>query len=152
MKLSRNSFGRLVLGSADGTTHEGIVPVRAFGLSAPDYGIALMSADGKELQWIESLDTLPADSRGLIVEELAQREFIPEIRRIISVSSYATPSTWQVVTDRGTTSLILKSEDDIRRLRATGVLLIADSQGVHFLIRDRLALDPHSQKILKRFL
>lgn len=151
-ELSRNSFGQLVYAGAAGATHEGIVPVRAFGLSAPDYGIALMSADGKELQWIENLDTLPADSRGLIVEELAQREFTPEIRRIISVSSYATPSTWQVVTDRGTTSLILKSEDDIRRLRATGVLLIADSQGVHFLIRDRLALDPHSQKILKRFL
>ncbi|MDO8958296.1 MAG: DUF1854 domain-containing protein [Rhodocyclaceae bacterium] len=150
--LSRNSFGQLVYVGADGAAHEGIVPVRAFGLSAPDYGIALMSADGNELQWIESLDTLPADSRGLIVEELAQREFIPEIHRIISVSSYATPSTWQVETDRGATSLILKSEDDIRRLRTTGVLLIADSQGVHFLIRDRLALDPHSQKILKRFL
>jgi hypothetical protein len=158
MKLTRNSFGRLVLTSAAGAIHEGIVPVRAFGLSAPDYGIALMSASGKELQWIESLDTLPADSRGLIVEELAQREFTPEIRRIISVSSYATPSTWQVVTDRGATALILKSEDDIRRLRGTqgthnsGALMIADSQGVHFLIRDRLALDPHSQKILKRFL
>ncbi|MDP1958002.1 MAG: DUF1854 domain-containing protein, partial [Rhodocyclaceae bacterium] len=137
---------------ADGTAHENVVPVRAFGLSAPDHGLALMSAEGKELQWIESLDSLPPDSRDLIVEELAQREFIPEIRRIVAVSSYATPSTWQVVTDRGATSLILKSEDDIRRLRATGVLLIADSQGVHFLIRDRLALDLHSQKILKRFL
>ncbi|MDP1606958.1 MAG: DUF1854 domain-containing protein [Rhodocyclaceae bacterium] len=152
MKLARNSFGRLVFVGADGTAHENVVPVRAFGLSAPDHGLALMSAEGKELQWIESLDSLPPDSRDLIVEELAQREFIPEIRRIVAVSSYATPSTWQVVTDRGATSLILKSEDDIRRLRATGVLLIADSQGVHFLIRDRLALDLHSQKILKRFL
>jgi len=161
MKLTRNSFGRLVFVGADGTAHENVVPVRAFGLSAPDHGLALMSADGKELQWIESLDTLPADSRELIVEELAQREFIPEIRRIVSVSSYATPSTWQVETDRGATALILKSEDDIRRLRSTqgtqgthhsGMLMIADSQGVHFLIRDRLALDPHSQKILKRFL
>jgi hypothetical protein len=30
--------------------------------------------------------------------------------------------------------------------------MIADSQGIHYLIRDRLALDAHSQKILKRFL
>ncbi|MDI6747732.1 MAG: DUF1854 domain-containing protein [Rhodocyclaceae bacterium] len=153
--LSRNSFGRLVLVGANGTAHDGIVPVRAFGITAPDYGIALMSADGKELQWIESLDTLPEDTRSLIVAELAQREFVPEIRRIISVSSYATPSTWQVDTDRGETALILKSEDDIRRLRSTSyanALLIADSQGIHFLIRDRLGLDAHSQKILKRFL
>lgn len=150
--LTRNNFGRLVFVGADGTAHENVVPVRAFGLTAPDYGIALMSPDGKELQWIESLDALPEATRGMIVEELAQREFIPEIRRITAVSSYATPSTWQVVTDRGASSLVLKSEDDIRRLRGPGAVLIADSHGIHFLIRDRLALDAHSQKILKRFL
>jgi hypothetical protein len=150
--LSRNSFGRLVHVNAEGVTHEGVVPVRAFGISAPDYGIALMSTSGKELQWIESLDSLPEDSRSLIVEELSQREFIPEIQRIVSVSSYATPSTWQVDTDRGATTLILKSEDDIRRLRGPGALMIADSQGIHFRIRDHQSLDALSQKILKRFL
>jgi hypothetical protein len=69
--------------------------------------------------------------------------------------SFATPSTWQVETDRGPTELILKSEDDIRRLRGTRYpqgLLIADSNGIQFMIRDRSALDAHSQKILKRFL
>ena len=95
---------------------------------------------------------MPESARTLIVEELAQREFMPEIRRIVSVSSYATPSTWELETDRGATSLILKSEDDIRRLRGPGALLVADGQGIHFLIRDRKMLDAHSQKILKRFL
>ncbi len=150
--LTRNPFGRLVLTDADDVAHEGIVPLRAFAISAPDDGIALMSAEGKELQWIESLDTLPETTRALLVEELAQREFMPEIRRIATVSSYATPSTWQVNTDRGLTTLILKSEDDIRRLSGPGALLIADSQGIHFLIRDRKSLDAHSQRILKRFL
>ena len=150
--LVRNSFGRLVLTDANGAVHEGIVPVRAFAISAPDDGIALMSAEGKELQWIETLESLPEEVRGLIADELAQREFMPEIKRITMVSSYATPSTWQVETDRGPASLILKSEDDIRRLRGPGALLIADSQGIHYLIRDRKSLDAHSQRILKRFL
>jgi hypothetical protein len=150
--LSRNSFGRLVLVGADGMAHDGVTPVRAFAISAPDDGIALMSAEGKELQWIENLATLPDVTRALIVDELAQREFMPEIRRIVAVSSYATPSTWEVETDRGATSLILKSEDEIRRLKGPGALLIADSQGIHFMIRDRKMLDAHSQKILKRFL
>jgi len=150
--LSRNSFGRLVLVGADGTAHDGVIPVRAFAISAPDDGISLMSAEGKELQWIENLATLPETARALIEEELAQREFMPEIRRISSVSSYATPCTWEVETDRGATALILKSEDDIRRLKGPGALLVADSQGIHFLIRDRKMLDAHSQKILKRFL
>ena len=88
----------------------------------------------------------------LTSEELALRDFMPVIERILSVSSFATPSTWQVETDRGTTELVLKSEDDIRRLKGPGALLIADSQGIHFLIRDRKILDSHSQRILKRFL
>ena len=149
--LSRNAYGRLVYVGADGTAHENVTPVRAFAISAPDQGISLMSAEGKELQWIESLDSLPAEVRQLIAEEIAQRDFMPIISRIVSVSSFATPSTWQVETDRGTTTLILKSEDDIRRLRSPGGLLIADSQGIHYHIRDHLQLDANSRKILKRF-
>ena len=153
--LARNSFGKLIYTGADGTTHEGITPVRAFALSAPDEGISLVSAEGKELQWIDRLDDLPEAARTLIAEEFAQREFMPVIQRIVAVGSFATPSTWQVETDRGATELILKSEDDIRRLKGKGGtngLLIADSNGIHFMIRDRTALDAHSQKILKRFL
>jgi len=89
--------------------------------------------------------------RSLVEDELARREFMPEIRRIVSVSSFATPSTWQVDTDRGASTLVLKGEEDIRRLHSPA-LLIADSNGIHFLIRDRYALDQHSRRILDRFL
>lgn len=150
--LVRDPFGRLVLTDADGNVYEAVVPVRAFAISAPDESVALMSAEGKELQWIEHLDTLPAATRTLIADELAQRDFMPVIQRIVAVSSFATPSTWQIETDRGMTELVLKSEDDIRRLKGPGALLIGDGQGIHYLIRDRRALDAHSQKILKRFL
>jgi len=150
--LRRNTLGQLEFVGADGTAHTGIVPVRAFALTAPDEGISLLSGEGKEVLWIERLADLPDEAGKLIVEELVQRDFMPVIRRIVSVSSYATPSTWQVETDRGATALILKSEDDIRRLKAPGGLLIADGNGIHFLIRDRRQLDTHSQKILKRFL
>ena len=153
--LSRNAFGKLVFTASDGIVHEGVVPVLAFAISAPEGGIALLSVEGKELQWIDRLAELPDNERQLVTEELAQRDFMPEIHRIVAVSSFATPSTWQVETDRGPTTLILKSEDDIRRLRTAmgpGALLIADSQGIHFLIRDRATLDGQSQKFLKRFL
>ncbi len=153
--LTRNALGKLIYIGADGITQEGVTPVRAFALSAPEQGLSLISAEGKELQWIDTLDDLPEAARHLVTEELAQREFMPVIVRIVSVASFATPSTWQVETDRGPTELILKSEDDIRRLKGandTAALLIADSNGIHFLIRDRNALDAHSQKILKRFL
>ncbi|SDO79265.1 protein of unknown function [Ralstonia sp. 25mfcol4.1] len=149
--LSRNSFGKLVLISADGAQHEGVVPVRAFPISAADDGVGMMSTDGKELAWIPRLDTLPAQTRELIEAELASREFMPEIRKILGVSTYATPSVWTVQTDRGQTDLVLRGEENIRRLTGT-TLLISDSHGIHYLIRDQFALDKHSRKILDRFL
>jgi len=149
--LSRNPFGRLVLTQADGTSHEGVVPVRAFPIAAPDDGVGMMSTDGRELAWIPRLDALPAAMRELIEAELAAREFMPEIRGIVRVSTYATPSVWTVQTDRGQTDLVLRGEEDIRRLTGS-TLLISDSHGIHYLIRDLSALDKVSRKILDRFL
>ena len=150
-KLSRNAFGRLVFVDRDGRTEAAVVPVRAFPLSAPGERIAIVGADGRELAWIDRLGDLADDVRALIEDELASREFMPEIRRIVGVSSFATPSTWQLETDRGETSMVLKGEEDIRRLGRTS-LLIADSNGIHFLIRDLVALDRSSRRLLDRFL
>ena len=149
-QLQRNRFGRLIFTGCDGVAHEA-VPVRAFPIGAPDAGIALVDMHGHELAWIERLDDLPAELRQLVEGELASREFMPVIERIVDVTSYATPSTWQVITNRGESKLILKGEEDIRRLAAPA-LLIADSNGIQYLIRDRNTLDAHSRKILDRFL
>lgn len=151
-RLERDPFGRLTLIRADGARHENVVPVRAFALSAPEEGIAIVDGLGKELLWIPRLNELSAGARRLLEETLAEREFLPVITRIRSVSSFATPSTWEVDTDRGATNLVLKSEDDIRRLHPAGRLLIADGSGLSYLIRDWRALDRHSRRFLKRFL
>ena len=149
--LSRDPYGRLVMRMPDGTEHTGVVPVRAFPIGAPDEGLALVSADGHELGWVDRLDAMPAAARTLVEEDLASREFVPRILAIRSVSSFATPSTWTVDTDRGRTDLVLKGEEDIRRLSGA-TLLIADRDGVHYLVRDVGALDRASRRLLDRFL
>jgi len=125
--------------------------VRAFPISAPKDGVSLLGDTGQELLWIDSLSDLPEITRLLIEAELACREFMPEISRINQVSSFATPSKWQVSTDRGDTELLLKAEDHIRRLTHT-TLLITDGHGVSFLIRDIDTMDNQSRKLLDRFL
>ncbi|MBN8448577.1 MAG: DUF1854 domain-containing protein [Candidatus Accumulibacter sp.] len=150
-QLRRNAFGRLEFIGSDGEVHVGVVPVRAFPISAADDGVALVDPYGHELAWIDQLGDLPDELRTLVEAELAQREFMPVITRIVGVASFATPSTWQVETNRGPASFVLKGEEDIRRLTPPA-LLIADSHGIHFLIRDRSALDQHSRRILDRFL
>ena len=150
-QLSRNAFGRLVFTGTDGVVREGIIPVRAFPITSPDRGIALVDQGGHELAWIDQLEDLADELRRLVEVDLANREFIPEIKRIHDVSSFATPSVWSVETDRGRTSFILKGEESIRRL-SPPAMLISDRHGIHFLIRDRFALDRSSRRILDRFL
>ena len=149
--LSRDTFGKLVMTAEDGQVFEGVAPVRAFPIQSPDEGISLVLGDGKEVAWIDRLDALPAPTRSLLQEELEGREFMPEIARVKSVSSFATPCTWYVDTDRGETQFVLKGEEDIRRIGAAS-LLIADNHGIHFLIRDMFNIDKTTRKILDRFL
>jgi hypothetical protein len=149
--LRRDSFGKLVFTGDDGVDVVGIIPVRAFPIQAPTRGISLVRDGGKEVAWIDDLATAPAHIRDLVAEELEGREFIPEIAHIASVSSFATPCTWHVKTDRGDTAFVLKVDEDIRRVGEAS-LLIADSHGINFLVRDMFKIDKHSRKILDRFL
>ena len=150
-QLERDAYGQLVLISQNGERHTGITPVRAFPIAAPDEGLSLINEEGHEVAWVDHTNQLPPDIRNLLEAELASREFVPEIEQISSVSSFACPSTWEVKTNRGNTQLILKGEEDIRRLSHTR-LLIADSHGIQFLVRDLNTLDRQSRKLLDRFL
>ena len=150
-QLQRNTFGQLVYTGDDGIEHVDVEPARAFPITSPGEGIALMTREGKEVAWIPGLDEVPVAIRRLIEEELQGREFMPVIQQVCSVSGYATPCTWRVETDRGETTLVLNAEEDIRRL-APPTLLIVDSRGIQFLIRNPLKLDATSRRILDRFL
>lgn len=150
-EFDRDAMGHWVLVMPDGTRHAPITALRAYPVSAPDTGVALMDADGHEVLWIENLAQLLAALRENVLQALNEREFLPEILQLQSVTSFATPSTWRVVTDRGQTQFMLKGEEDIRRLTGT-VLLINDADGVQYMIRDMAAMDKHSRKLLDRFL
>lgn len=164
MTLSRDAHGQLVL-ALGATRHVGVTPVCAFAIAAPEAHIALVDTAGHELYYLEHLDQLPAPQRQLLADELALRNFMPELLRLHSVSSFATPSRWQVDTDRGPTELVLKAEEDIRRLPASSPtpaspsshaaplsLLITDQHGLHYRVRDVTALDRHSRRLLDRFM
>jgi len=149
--LTRDAFGRLVMTSMIGEVFVGVLAVRAFPITAPHEGLALVGPHGEELAWIDQLDTQPDSVRTLIAEELAAREFMPEIVCILSVSGFGTPSTWDIETNRGATRLTLRGEEYIRRLAGNG-LLITDRFGIQYLIPDLKALDRQSRRFLDRFL
>lgn len=150
-RLERDPHGALVLTLPDGSVHAGVLPVRAFPLSDPAGALSLVGADGRERLWVPEPSALPAPVRALIEEELAARSFVPEIRALLAVSGFNTPSTWTVETDRGRHALVLQGEEDIRRL-PDGRLLVTDRHGIAHLIPRPAALDRRSRRLLERFL
>jgi hypothetical protein len=143
--------GHLAVTHADGTVVAGAVPIRAYPLTRPDQGVSLVNAQGHEVAWIAEPTQLDSASQTALREALAQREFRPVIEQLVSVSTFATPSTWHVRTNRGDHTFILKAEEDIRRLDGAR-LLITSKDGVNFQVNDRYALDRASRKLLERFL
>ena len=151
-ELQRNAFGKLLLTNAAGYCFEGVLPVRAFPIQAPQQFVSLVDTEGHEVAWIDDVQALPEPARSLIEAELAVREFMPEVEEILSVSSFSTPSTWRVATNRGVAEFVLRGDEDLRRVGKDNALLIADVHGIQYLVRDQLALNAHSRKILDRFL
>jgi hypothetical protein len=148
--LERDTLGNLIFIDAKGDRHIGVYPVRAFPITAPAAGIGIMNQSGNEVCWFSDVALIPEAELMLIEEELAAREFMPVIEKITQVSTFATPSIWDIETDRGPTRIRLKGEEDIRRI-AGNTLLIADSNGLQFLIKDATQLDKVSKKLLDRF-
>ena len=148
--LTHDAWGRLVLIDAEGRRHVGVEPVRGFPISDPGHWIALCDAEGHEILHIEALADLPPVVRQTLEEELAAREFVPLIKRIVRTSGDIFPAHWEVETDRGPTRLHIDTEDDIRHLGSHRVL-ITDARKSRFQVPDTRGLDAYSRKVLERY-
>lgn len=145
-RLERRPHGRVDLVAADGTVHADVDVVRAFPLSAPLGPVAIVAADGAELVWVEALSELPEPFRGLLLEELSTREFLPRISRIDDISD-TDPAEWSVVTDRGPRRFTVAGPDDVERLPDSSAQVV-DTCGVRYRIASIDALDHRSRRLL----
>jgi hypothetical protein len=110
--------------------------------------VAVVAADGAELAWIDPLSDLNEPLRGLLEQELSQREFLPVIERIESVSD-GEPMEWSVLTDRGLRRFTVGHIDDIV-YAPDGSVSITDSVGVRYAIPQLSRLDSRSRRLLDR--
>ena len=79
------------------------------------------------------------------------REFVPIIVQVVAVSAAVEPAEWEVITDRGRTRFLLKTEDDVHHLDEY-TALVTDAHGIRYLLPDTRQLDPVSRRLLERFL
>jgi hypothetical protein len=149
--FSHDALGRLSYRDPTGREHFEVTPVRGFPVSDPDYGVSICDSDGRELLWIERLSQLPDAARQTLASELSQREFMPIVHSILHISANSEPCEWQVETDRGPTSFVLKTDEDVRRLDDHRAM-VSDANGVSYLIADVKMLDAKSRRYLERYL
>ena len=148
--LHFDAFERLVLVDAEGQRHVGVEPVRAFPLTDPDRWISICDAAGREIALIEDSSLLPDRVREPLEKELGRRVFLPRIERIVRVTG-TNPTQWEVQTDRGPSTFLAKSDDEIRRFGPHKAMLI-DAHGTRYVIEDVRALDHASRRTLERYL
>lgn len=149
-RLERSPEGTLDFVDSAGLAHPDVDIVKAFPVSDPQGPIAILSADGRELAWIESLSSLPAEPQRVVAEELANREFRPVIESIVSIV-VGEPAHWTVLTDRGPCRFSTSQSDAIER-RTDGKTIVTDTHGTRYVIPDISKLDRQSRLSLSEVL
>jgi hypothetical protein len=148
--LEQHAHGRLVFVDADGRRHDDVDVLRAFPVSAPAGPVAIVTADGGELAWIDPLAGVDPPLRRIIETAIAQREFLPTILRIEAVSD-GEPAEWLVATDRGPHRFKIAHADDIAR-QPDGGAFLTDIFGVRYRIPSVAGLDAASRRLFEKML
>ncbi len=147
----RDVSNQLVFVDNTGRHHVGVVPLRTFPISEPDGCISFLAEQGYEVAFLEELTSLPEPAANLVRRELACREFVPVIHRIVPLTDDNDLPRWQLHTDRGPTEVQVHVDDGLRRLGQHG-LLVVDIHGLRFLIPHTDELDAASRHVLDRYL
>ena len=147
-QLSRDEWSHLKMTDSAGHEYCDVSVVPLFPISASKQWVSLVSAEGEEIACLDSIQGLSPSNVLLLEEELALREFIPVIEKIVSVSGITEPCEWFVETNHGPTSFVLKTEEDVRRISAKAVN-ITDANGIRFRVDDMKNLDKRSRSFVE---
>ena len=124
----------------------------AFPLSKPHEYVSLRDGANRELGLIEDLKSLDRDSRRIVEEEIERRYFLPEITAIYRLEGHFGTYDWEVDTDRGHRSFVVRGRSEhIVQLPPCRVA-ITDVLGNRYQISDYAALDRKSQALLYKLL
>jgi hypothetical protein len=143
--LGRLPSGRLCL--IEGDERIAVGAVTCFPWSHPHAYISLRDDKGQERAFVHQLEELDAPRRSLLVEELARRNFLPEITAISAIDEELEVFLWHVQTRAGPRRFVTKRTDPVRRLPGGGVL-IRDVSADLYVIRDPARLDRRSRGLI----
>jgi len=147
-RFSRDEWNHLKLTDKAGREFLDVSVIPLFPISASKQWVSIVSAEGEEIACLDSLDRLSANNLLMLEEELALREFVPIIQKVVSVSGIMEPCEWFVETNHGPTSFVLKTEEDVRRVSSKAVNII-DANGIRYRVDDIKKLDKRSRSFVE---
>lgn len=150
IEFMKDDQGRLALVDSNGIRHANVHPAKLFPLTEKDHWISIQSEGAREILCIEDPQKLPEPSRTLLLEALAQRNFVPIILVIHRIVRLADGHEWHVTTDRGETSFEVETDESIQPL-GHGRLVIMDRRNTRYLIPDVASLDRVSKRKLEHY-
>lgn len=121
---------------------------RAFPLTNPQNYIVFLKENNKQIGMVEDVNDLDEESRKNILEELDVVFFIPQIKRIIWVKERFGSSRWKVETDRGIKEFATRSLHESVKELEDGHIVITDTEGLQYEIKDINSLPRKSRAIL----
>lgn len=125
---------------------------RAFPFSDPDHYIGLRDGNDKDIGLILDLRELDAASRRLVEEELGQRYFTPQIRRVLAVEEKSGVVTWDVETDHGPRRIVVRNLRDSTYPLGPNRLMMTDTDGNRYEFHDVSAVGSKAYQVLARVL
>ncbi|MBI3947199.1 MAG: DUF1854 domain-containing protein [Armatimonadetes bacterium] len=147
VQITRDSFGQLHVHVGD-QHYQGVRPVRAFPLTAPNAHIAFLDAEGRQVGLVANMRALDRESRRILDGELEMMYFTPRVLAVLYARSQQGISTWRLSTDRGDRVVLVKDRSDVRTL-ADGRIIITDVHGIKYEIPDPRQLDERSQMFIE---
>ena len=151
IELRLEDQAALTLRLPDGIEHHDVQTVRCFPLTDPDRWLSICDGHGRELVCIVEPSKISVSSRLALEAYRKQREFQPIVEKIHRIEHGPNAVTWTVDTDRGPHTIVVKSDDDVRRL-ADRQFLVIDAHGIRFRIPDSSRLDAAGRHLLERYL
>ncbi|MCE5326737.1 MAG: DUF1854 domain-containing protein [Planctomycetaceae bacterium] len=149
--IARNELGQVVVrvsGRAEAVVDARVS--RCFPWSLPDQYISIRDKDGNEVVLLKSLDGLADDGREMVMEELRDKAFNPQIQKVLSHKTEFGVTSITAMTDRGEVIFHIRSRDDVRVLSSTQALF-RDADGNTYELADLNSLDKASRRHLGQY-
>jgi len=151
-RLFRDETGCLRMEIEGDRTYLDVKLAYAFPLTDPEHFIGALDGRDRSIGLFTSLEGLDPESRKLAQQALETRYFIPDIVRIFDLREEVGVVYFDVETNRGARSFVVRGLRDAIEVLDDARILIADIDGNRYNIPNWQRMDARSRRLIECFI